>query len=83
MTDQELRMSLLEMGAGDVDKAKAMYDWVKEPPTAPPPPQVADGVVLLDGEVIGCNADDLMAIAQKRLAEKQNAPTPVPEKIGG
>lgn len=76
MNDQQLRIDLLKLGDGDVTKAKAMYDWVKEPPVQPPPPRVADGVVLLDREVMGCSGAELMAIAQQRLADKQNQPQP-------
>jgi hypothetical protein len=77
MNDRELRMELLSLSEGDVDKAKAMYRWLTEPKEPVEPPKMPDGVIVFDSEIMAGDADALMAIAMKRLADRQNSP-PVP-----
>lgn len=76
MTDQEnLKLQLLELYAGDIDKAKAALAWVSDviDPPAPEVVQVAQGVVLTDAEVLNNDDAGLKLVAMARLAVKQNA----------
>lgn len=77
MNDRELRMELLSLSGGDVDKAKSMYRWLTEPKDPVEPPKVPDGVIVFDAEIMAGDAEALLAIAMKRLADRQNSP-PVP-----
>lgn len=74
MNDRELRMELLSMSEGDVEKAKAMYGWLNEPKEPIEPPKMPDGVVVFDSEVMAGDGAALLAVAMKRLADRQNSP---------
>lgn len=76
MNDRELRMELLSMSEGDVEKAKVMYAWLTEPKEPVEPPKMPDGVVVFDSEVMAGDSTGLLAIAMKRLADRQNSPPP-------
>lgn len=84
MNDRDLRMALLDKSGGDIDKAKAMYAWLMEPKEPVEPPKVPDGVIVFDNEIMAGDGAALLAIAMKRLADRQNSPpVPAPDTAQG
>lgn len=80
MNDQDLKLKLLDLSGGDVDKAKAMMAWITVAPsvTKPDPAPTVEGIVLTDAEVLAADPDALQALAMQRLAVKQNSPVIAP-----